>query len=343
MNIGLYGGSFNPAHNGHVAVVKEVLNQRLVDEVWVVPCKNHAFKRDLASAADRLQMLDYAFGGMKNVRIDMTEINSGKTNYTSETLEEFKRRYNHNFYLIAGVDALNDLDTWHNASYLKNNVKFIAVHRKGYALENNIKNILSEIIPSVSDISSTDIRERLNDGESITGLVNSNIENYILKNQLYANKGRFVNPASTVDLIVHDNHVDKGGIILIKRKHTPFKDYWALPGGYLDYGKETLEEAAVRELREETSLIALPTDLELVGTYSDPGRDPRGHVISHAYEVKKYSGIPFAADDAAEIAVFKTLPARLAFDHAKIIADYYKKKNLQNFNKFFGELNRDLK
>ncbi|MEK6758101.1 MAG: NUDIX hydrolase, partial [Nanoarchaeota archaeon] len=84
----------------------------------------------------------------------------------------------------------------------------------------------------------------------------------------------YVNPASTVDLIVFFD----GGIILIKRKHEPFKDCWALPGGFLELGKETLEQAAVRELFEETSLITNPEELKLVGVYSDPRRDPRGHV-----------------------------------------------------------------
>ncbi|MGV8087137.1 MAG: nicotinate (nicotinamide) nucleotide adenylyltransferase [Candidatus Woesearchaeota archaeon] len=318
MNIGLYGGSFNPVHNGHVAVVKEVLKRNIVDEIWVVPCKNHALKKDLAPVADRLKMLEYAFKNINNVRIDLTEINSNKINYTSETLEEFKKNYSHNFYLIAGSDAFNDLNMWHNSSYIKNNAGFIGINREGYVLDYDIKKILNILIDPVMSLSSTDIRERVKRNESISGLVNSEVEKYIITNRLYFNNNTFRNPASTVDIIISDEK----GTILIKRKHDPFKGFWALPGGYLDYGMETLEGAAVRELREETSLIADANDLELIGVYSDPKRDPRGHVISHAYAVKKYSGIPFAADDAAEIGVFKILPNNLAFDHAKILSDY---------------------
>ncbi len=134
----------------------------------------------------------------------------------------------------------------------------------------------------------------------------------------------YKNPASSVDLIVQYNK----GIVLVRRKYEPFKDFWALPGGFLENGKENLEEAAVRELFEETDLRAKVDDLRLVGVYSDPRRDPRGHVISHVYKVKKFSGYLKAKDDAAEVSFFKELPLKLAFDHDKILRDYF--KNLES-------------
>jgi 8-oxo-dGTP diphosphatase len=132
----------------------------------------------------------------------------------------------------------------------------------------------------------------------------------------------YINPASTVDLIVNYGE----GIVLIKRKHEPFKDYWALPGGFLEYKKETLEQAASRELFEETSLKTNPEDLKLIGVYSNPERDPRDHVISHVYEVRNYSGELKANDDAAEVEVFRKIPENLAFDHSKILSDYFKNR-----------------
>ena len=132
----------------------------------------------------------------------------------------------------------------------------------------------------------------------------------------------YKNPASTVDLIVpYEN-----GIVLIKRKYEPFKGFWALPGGFLENGKETLEEAAARELFEETGLRTKPEELKLIGVYSDPKRDPRGHVIAHAYEARNFFGKLKASDDAAEAGVFNKLP-NLAFDHERIIRDYFKSKN----------------
>jgi 8-oxo-dGTP diphosphatase len=118
-------------------------------------------------------------------------------------------------------------------------------------------------------------------------------------------------------------------ILFIKRKHSPYKGKWALPGGYLNCGKETLEEAGIRELEEETSLISKTKDLTLIGVYSDPKRDPRGHVISHAYFVYRYSGTPKAKDDAQKYKWFKldSLPP-LAFDHARIMQDYINWKRI---------------
>jgi len=95
-----------------------------------------------------------------------------------------------------------------------------------------------------------------------------------------------------------------------------------LPGGFINYGKETLEDAAVRELKEETSLIANINNLRLVGVYSNPNRDPRRHIISHVYEILDYSGNLKANDDAKSAKFFKALPRNLAFDHQQIISDY---------------------
>ena len=130
------------------------------------------------------------------------------------------------------------------------------------------------------------------------------------------------NPFPTVDIIIEIND----GIILIERKNPPFG--WALPGGFVDYG-ETLDDAAVREAREETSLEV--RDLRLLGCYSDPGRDSRMHTISTVY-VGTGFGTPLAADDALNLANFRldSLPEQLCFDHARILADYSAWKSSRN-------------
>ncbi|WP_298439328.1 NUDIX hydrolase [Geobacter sp.] len=124
------------------------------------------------------------------------------------------------------------------------------------------------------------------------------------------------NPIPTVDIIIET----EGGIVLIERKNEPRG--WALPGGFVDYG-ETLEAAAIREAREETSLEV--SNLRLLGCYSDPARDPRQHNISVVF-IAKASGAPTAADDAANAVVFPlaTLPDHLCFDHRRILDDYLK-------------------
>ncbi len=132
------------------------------------------------------------------------------------------------------------------------------------------------------------------------------------------------NPFPTVDIIIEIEREDgRPGIVLIERKYPP--PGWALPGGFVEYG-ETLEEAAVREAKEETSL-----DITLVGqfhTYSDPGRDPRFHTISTVF-IATAQGQPQARDDARNIGVFteEDRPRPLAFDHERVLADYGRKKD----------------
>lgn len=131
-------------------------------------------------------------------------------------------------------------------------------------------------------------------------------------------------PIPTVDIIIEITRKNgQEGIILIKRKNPPHG--WALPGGFVDRG-ESLEEAAVREAKEETSLY-----IKLKGqfhTYSDPKRDPRQHTISTVY-VATAQGRPKAQDDAQDIRIFtkEEINFPLAFDHKKILADYFKQKN----------------
>jgi ADP-ribose pyrophosphatase YjhB (NUDIX family) len=110
-----------------------------------------------------------------------------------------------------------------------------------------------------------------------------------------------------------------GGIVLIKRKNPPHG--WALPGGFVDYG-ESLEQAAIREAQEETSLDIILTSQ--FHTYSDPKRDSRKHTISTVF-IARASGTPAAADDADGIGIFSSenLPTPLAFDHETILRDYF--------------------
>lgn len=120
-------------------------------------------------------------------------------------------------------------------------------------------------------------------------------------------------PLLTVDIIIYT----PDGIVLVRRGREPYKGRWALPGGFVHYG-ERVEDAAVREAEEETGLrVRLQ---KLVGVYSDPERDPRGHVISICFLAEKIGGKLMASDDAVEARVFKRIPWReLAFDHAKIL------------------------
>lgn len=136
--------------------------------------------------------------------------------------------------------------------------------------------------------------------------------------------GDYKNPSLTVDTIIFD---ESENIILIKRKNNPYKDHWALPGGFVEYG-ETVENAAIRETKEETSIDITLTNL--VNVYSKPDRDPRGHTVTVAYTAKGDFNQMKAADDACDIQIFSKSDLKkidLAFDHAKIIEDAFKVNN----------------
>ena len=129
---------------------------------------------------------------------------------------------------------------------------------------------------------------------------------------------RPVTPLLTTDIIIELTDRADRPIVLIERKYPPYG--WALPGGFVDVG-EAVERAAQREALEETALVVRLT--ALLGCYSDPRRDARGHTASVVY-VAQAQGAPRAMDDAAALALFspRDLPQPLAFDHGRILADY---------------------
>jgi 8-oxo-dGTP diphosphatase len=121
-------------------------------------------------------------------------------------------------------------------------------------------------------------------------------------------------PKLTVDVVIPSEE----GVILIRRGSEPFEGRWALPGGFVEVG-ETVEQAAAREAAEETGLAVEVSGL--VGVYSDPERDPRGHTVSVVFLARVLGGQLRADTDAAEVAVLDPQSVELAFDHRRILAD----------------------
>lgn len=130
---------------------------------------------------------------------------------------------------------------------------------------------------------------------------------------------KYKTPSLTVDAIIQTPQQE---YILIQRKNPPYQNQWALPGGFIEYG-ETTEEATIREAKEETGLNITLT--KLIGVYSKPNRDPRGHTISIAYLARTNNMDLLKADSDAQKAKTFTIEEiknmELAFDHNQIIKD----------------------
>ena len=129
-------------------------------------------------------------------------------------------------------------------------------------------------------------------------------------------------PKLMVDVVIPSER----GVVLIRRGGEPFEGQWALPGGFVEVG-ETVEAAAVREAAEETGLAVELAGL--VGVYSDPDRDPRGHNVSVAFLARVAGGDLIAATDASEVAVLDPDSIELAFDHRRIVADAIERPDAQ--------------
>jgi len=126
---------------------------------------------------------------------------------------------------------------------------------------------------------------------------------------------KYKNPKVTIDAAI----IRDGKILLVKRNKNPFKNRWALPGGFVEYG-EKVENAVIREVLEETGLKV--EIKKLFGVYSDPNRDPRGHTVTIVYLMNIVGGKLESGDDACDAKFFELekLP-ELAFDHDKVIND----------------------
>ena len=186
MKVALFGGSFNPIHKGHLEIAKNLLNKDIVDRVWFIPCGNHAFDKKLANAKDRIKMLNLSIKNNPKLKVIDIEILSENVSFTSKTIKTLQNKFSEiEFNFIIGADNLTNMDKWHNFEYLKKNIKFILVKRPGFESINDLGINIISILEMENEISSTTIRNLLNNCKSIKNLVPKKVEEYIKKGGLY--------------------------------------------------------------------------------------------------------------------------------------------------------------
>lgn len=165
MRIGVFGGSFDPAHLGHLRSCQQLVDSRLVDQVWLMPCYAHVWRKKLAPVKDRLTMTKFLEN--KKIKVSTLEIEQKRAVYTIDTLKLLSSKYpQHRFVWIISSKSLQDLPKW--GDYQK-------LMKKHYFL----------VVPEIVDVSSSIVRERVKKGLSIKGLVPEKVKEYIEKNKLY--------------------------------------------------------------------------------------------------------------------------------------------------------------
>ncbi|MDP1695885.1 MAG: nicotinate (nicotinamide) nucleotide adenylyltransferase [archaeon] len=184
MKIGLFGGSFNPVHNVHIFIAKSLIDKKLVDEVWFVPCKEHSFEKSLESFSHRANMINFALDGLKNLKICEVEKSAKGKSYTIDTLRKLRAIYNHEFFIVVGADILGEINRWYCFDDLKREAKFIVFKRAGYQINNPGIN-MKEIDVRELNISSSMIRKLVAERISIKEFVPAGVEDYIHKNKLF--------------------------------------------------------------------------------------------------------------------------------------------------------------
>lgn len=197
MKIGVYGGSFNPVHLGHLKLMEASVKELQLDKLMVVPCYIQPFKMDtfVDNSTNRLEMLNMAIKNPK-VEVSRFEIDEGDVSYTEETLNYFRSIYKGSeIIFILGTDSFLTLDSWKNGEYLLSNFSYAVASRPGYD-EDILKNKVDEYINRFNTtvylieekmpyISSTKIRENFKNGLSNKEFLMPEINDYILKNGLY--------------------------------------------------------------------------------------------------------------------------------------------------------------
>jgi len=192
LSIGLFGGTFDPVHLGHLLVADDVLLKMKLDKIIFIPSALPPHKQLVgASARHRLRMVRLAIQGMPVFEFSNIEIRRPGRSYSIETVMAMRQKYpGSRLYFIAGADTLKEIQTWNRADELLKICQFVVMTRAGYNLEEMMSGLkypgrFRVVHVRDVEISSTDIRRRIQDKQSIHFLVTPGVERYLKSHKLY--------------------------------------------------------------------------------------------------------------------------------------------------------------
>ncbi len=197
--IGILGGSFDPVHNGHIGLAEDAKNQMGLDEVLLIPAKLQPFKLDkkMVSGQQRLEMIKLAVADKPGLTPCDYELRQEDISYTYKTLKAITEMEGPEteVYFLTGTDSLLQIHRWKNAEELLHNYSFVVGSRPGYKdeelkecidfLKKEYNTNVTKVDNNQLNISSTEIRERLESGQGLAGLVPEVVERYIIEHGLY--------------------------------------------------------------------------------------------------------------------------------------------------------------
>ena len=197
--IGILGGSFDPVHNGHIGLARDAKEQLGLDEVLMIPAKLQPFKLDrkMVSGHQRMEMIELAVADMPGITACDYELRQEEISYTYKTLKAITEMEGPEteVYFLTGTDSILQIHRWKNADELLRNYNFVVGSRPGYKddelsecierLKRDYNTNITKVDNHQLNISSTEIRERLESGQGLSGLVPEVVERYIIKHGLY--------------------------------------------------------------------------------------------------------------------------------------------------------------
>jgi nicotinate-nucleotide adenylyltransferase len=188
MKIGLFFGSFNPIHNGHLIIANHILNETFLLQIWFIVSPHNPFKKsvNLLNSYDRLYLVNKAIENDNRMRVSNIEFQLPKPSYTATTLVYLKEKYpNEEFFIIIGSDSFQNLSKWKNYETIVKNYQLIIYKRPGFEINNSIGAQIQLMDAPLLEISATYIRELVKKKKSIKYLVPANIEEEIQNHRFY--------------------------------------------------------------------------------------------------------------------------------------------------------------